>query len=69
MTAIITGKKQNKKYYDKQGNLITDETLLADVERGENVISYNEQSPGPVKETQYDKNTKRLIRSRKRYGT
>ena len=44
-TRIISAKNKNKKYYDKQGNLITDETLLQDIANGANVISYHEVLP------------------------
>jgi hypothetical protein len=44
-TFIVTGKKK-KKYYDKQGNQITDPDLIADVKRGSTVISYREQKQG-----------------------
>ena len=41
-TRIMTPKKK-KKYYDKQGNEINDETLLKDLARGTiKIISYNE---------------------------
>ena len=39
---VITAKKK-KKCYDKQGNLITDETLLQDIASGKTVISYSEE--------------------------
>jgi hypothetical protein len=38
-TKIFQVRKQ-KKYYDKQGNLINDETLLKDLANGKVVISY-----------------------------
>jgi hypothetical protein len=41
-TQIISGKGRKKKYYDKRGNEITDETLLADIAKGVTVISYRE---------------------------
>jgi hypothetical protein len=41
-TRIITAKKK-KKYYDQQGNLITDETLIQDVARGATIYRYHEQ--------------------------
>jgi uncharacterized Zn finger protein (UPF0148 family) len=44
-TKIVQAKKK-KKYYDKQGNKINDETLLKDIARGANVISYNEVKSG-----------------------
>jgi DNA-directed RNA polymerase subunit M/transcription elongation factor TFIIS len=47
-TKIISAKK-NKKYYDKQGNEITDETLIQDIQRGANVISYKEEKHGEDK--------------------
>jgi uncharacterized Zn finger protein (UPF0148 family) len=40
-TKIIQAKK-SKKYYDKQGNEINDETLLKDIANGKTVISYSE---------------------------
>jgi len=40
-TKIITAKKQ-KKYYADNGNIITDETLIQDIQRGAHVISYRE---------------------------
>jgi len=49
-TQIISVKGRKKKYYDKQGNEITDETLLADIARGVTVISYREDKvEGDVK--------------------
>ncbi len=42
---IITAKTKKKKYYDKQGNLINDPDLIAEIQRGANVISYYEQKP------------------------
>ena len=44
-TRIVTG-KMKKKYYDKQGNEINDETLIADIQRGATVISYKEEKSG-----------------------
>jgi uncharacterized Zn finger protein (UPF0148 family) len=41
-TKIISAKKKNKKFYDKQGNLINDEQLLKDIANGKVAISYNE---------------------------
>lgn len=38
--------KKKKKYYDKQGNEINDETLLKDIARGVKVIRYHEQKSG-----------------------
>ena len=35
--------KKKKKYYDKQGNLITDKTLIQDIQQGKTVISYKEE--------------------------
>lgn len=43
-TRIVTAKKK-KKYYAKDGNEITDPDLIAEVERGANVISYHEWKP------------------------
>ena len=43
-TKIITPKKK-KKYYDQSGNLITDETLIQDIQQGAHVISYHEYLP------------------------
>ena len=37
-TRIISGKNPARKHYDKQGNEITDETLLKDIARGVHVI-------------------------------
>ena len=48
-TRIISAGKKKKKYYDKQGNLITDPTLINDIQRGMNVIWYNEQKSGEEK--------------------
>jgi uncharacterized Zn finger protein (UPF0148 family) len=42
-TKIISGKSQKKKYYDKQGNEITDPELIQDMIRGLTVISYREE--------------------------
>ena len=44
-TRIITG-KMKKKYYDQSGNVITDEDLIADIQRGATVISYKEEKSG-----------------------
>jgi len=44
-TKIISAKKK-KKYYDKQGNEINDETLLKDIARGATVYSYHEEKSG-----------------------
>ena len=49
-TRIITPKKQ-KRYYDKQGNEITDETLIQDIQNGANVIHYRETMPAGSSET------------------
>jgi hypothetical protein len=38
-----------RKYYDKQGNEINDETLLDDIARGATVISYREEKSGEIK--------------------
>jgi hypothetical protein len=45
---IISAKKK-KKYYDKQGNIINDPDLIADIERGATVISYHEEKHGEEK--------------------
>lgn len=45
-TAIVSGNKNKKIYYDKQGNEINDETLLDDIARGATVISYKEEKSG-----------------------
>jgi hypothetical protein len=63
-TAIITGKKTSKKYYDKSGNLVTDKDLIDLIQQGANLISYHEQMPSGAKDTQYDKRNRTLIRSR-----
>jgi hypothetical protein len=42
----ITTARSTKKYYDKSGNLITDPDLIADIQRGANVISYHEEKQG-----------------------
>jgi hypothetical protein len=42
-TRILTAKTRRKKYYDKQGNEITDPDLIANIQRGPNVISYHEE--------------------------
>ena len=44
-TKIVTGKRK-KRYYDKQGNEINDPDLIADIQRGANVISYHEEKQG-----------------------
>ncbi len=55
-TRIITAKSR-KKYYDKQGNEINDPDLIADIQRGANVISYHEE-----KVEKEEKNVIRKIR-------
>jgi hypothetical protein len=45
-TNIISAKNKKKKYYDKQGNEINDQTLLDDIARGATVISYHEEKSG-----------------------
>jgi DNA-directed RNA polymerase subunit M/transcription elongation factor TFIIS len=46
-TKIISGKKRNKKYYDKQSNEITDPDLIADIQRGATTVtSYREEKSG-----------------------
>lgn len=47
-TKIISPKKQ-KKYYDKQGIEITDEALIADIQRGATVYRYHEEKSGEEK--------------------
>jgi hypothetical protein len=37
---IISAKKKKKRYFDKNGNEITDETLLNDIARGATVYKY-----------------------------
>lgn len=59
----IISARSKKKYYDKQGNLITDPDLIDDIQRGANVIEYHEYKQG--EDTFYDKNTSRTIRTRK----
>jgi uncharacterized Zn finger protein (UPF0148 family) len=49
-TRIVSPRKKAKKYYDKQGNLITDETLIQDIERGATVYSYREEKSGKENE-------------------
>ena len=44
-TVIVSGKRK-KRYYDKQGNEINDPDLIADIQRGANVISYHEEKQG-----------------------
>jgi len=41
---IISAKKP-KKYYDKQGNEITDPSLIQDIMEGRTVVSYQEDLP------------------------
>jgi uncharacterized Zn finger protein (UPF0148 family) len=48
-TNIISAKKK-RKYYDKQGNLITDPDLIQDIERGATVYSYREEKSGEENE-------------------
>lgn len=43
-TAIISGRRK-KKHYSKDGNLINDPDLIAEIEKGANVISYREELP------------------------
>jgi hypothetical protein len=43
---IISAKKKNKKYFDKQGNEINDETLMQDIQRGATVYDYHEDKQG-----------------------
>lgn len=59
-TRIFTAKKK-KKYYDKQGNEINDETLLNDIAQGSKVIYYNEVKSG--EDTIIDNKNRRIIRS------
>jgi hypothetical protein len=47
---IISAKSNKKKYYDKQGNLITDPSLIRLAKEGKNILYYNEQkAEEPVK--------------------
>jgi hypothetical protein len=55
MPQIISAKKK-KKYYDKNGNLITDHTLIQDIQQGKTVISYHEEKSSE------DKQQKRIVR-------
>jgi hypothetical protein len=48
-TQIIGPKNKQKKYYDRQGNEINDETLIQDIQRGATVISYREEKLGEEK--------------------
>lgn len=43
---IITAKTKKKKYYDKQGNLITNPDLIQDIKQGKTVIRYDEKKSG-----------------------
>jgi hypothetical protein len=40
---IITAKTKKKKYHDKQGNLINDPDLIAEIQRGATVYRYHEE--------------------------
>lgn len=44
-TRIISAKNKNKKYYDQSGNIINDPDLIAEIQKGANVISYHEELP------------------------
>ena len=44
-TRIVSAKNRNKRYYDKHGNEINDPDLIAEIQRGANVISYMEELP------------------------
>ncbi len=44
-TTRIISPKPKKKYYDQNGNEITDETLLQDIARGAKVLYYREDEP------------------------
>lgn len=57
---MIVSAKKTKKYYSKDGNLITDETLIQDIQQGANVISYHEQNQ--YENSTIDKANKRIIR-------
>jgi hypothetical protein len=52
-TIIISGKNKKKKYYDKQGNLITDPTLIQDIQQGKTVISYREDKADSTKQVKH----------------
>lgn len=57
---IITAKKK-KKYYDKAGREITDPDLIAEIERGAHVISYQEILP-PNTNSETNSTTTRIHR-------
>jgi hypothetical protein len=44
-----TGGKKKKKYYSKRGDLITDPTLIMDVQRVFTVYKYHEEKSGKEK--------------------
>ena len=52
-TKIISPRKQNK-YYDKQGNEINDPDLIADIQRGATVVSYQEFLPADTNSSETD---------------
>ena len=47
--SIICTKTKKKKYYDKQGNEITDPDLTTDIQRGDTYYEYREQKSGEEK--------------------
>ena len=54
----IISPKPKIKYYDSQGNEITDETLIQDIMRGANVIYYREDKPEGSSQTNSNSNRK-----------
>ena len=60
----IISPRSTKKYYDKQGNEITDPDLIAEIQRGANVISYHESLP-PDTNSIEPAFSKRIPRTRK----
>lgn len=62
-TRIITAKSR-KKYVDKQGNEINDPDIIAEIKKGNTVVSYHEEKQG--QDTIIDKATRRIIRSNSR---
>ena len=61
---IISARTKKKKYYDKQGNLITDETLIADIQRAATVYKYQEEKSGEDKIIIIDKERKKTYTSK-----
>ncbi|HZA70380.1 MAG TPA: hypothetical protein VE548_11835 [Nitrososphaeraceae archaeon] len=59
---IVSGKSR-KKYVDKQGNEINDPDLIAEIQKGNTIIST--MKTNKAKDTIIDKDTRRVIRSRK----